>query len=250
MTVEEKKTHFGNEVIPEAEKKGRVKEVFDSVSDKYDLMNDLMSMGTHRIWKRIMLEKTGLRPGQTALDVAGGTADIAMLMADRVGDQGKVVVYDINGEMLSSGREKCLDKGFIKNIDYTQGDAELIPFDANTFHAATVGFGIRNVTHIEKAFKEMARVVKPGGRVVCLEFSRPSGALFNKLYDAYSFSLIPAVGELVTKDRDSYVYLAESIRKFPPQEELKLIMEDAGLFKVKYTNLFNGIAAIHVGYKV
>jgi demethylmenaquinone methyltransferase/2-methoxy-6-polyprenyl-1,4-benzoquinol methylase len=246
----DKNTHFGNRVVPAEEKKDMVKDVFDSVAGKYDLMNDLMSLGTHRLWKRFVLDKTGLKPGQSAIDVAGGTADLAIGMAKKVGETGKVTLFDINREMLVLGKEKCIDHGFIKNIDYAQGDAEAIPFADNSFHLAIIGFGIRNVTHIEKALGEMARVVKPGGRVFCLEFSHPKSETFSKLYDLYSFKLIPAIGELVTKDRDSYTYLAESIRKFPKQDELKRMMEEVGLFKVRYYNLFNGVAAVHIGIKV
>jgi demethylmenaquinone methyltransferase/2-methoxy-6-polyprenyl-1,4-benzoquinol methylase len=245
-----KMTHFGEKVIPEEEKVGRVREVFDSVAGRYDLMNDLMSLGTHRIWKKWVAGVTGLREGDSAIDVAGGTADIALLLSSMVGPSGRVVVYDINSDMLRVGRDKCLDKGHASDMRFVQGNAEEISFDDNTFHCATVGFGIRNVTHLDRAFAEMTRVVKPGGRVVCLEFSRPESRLLKKLYDVYSFSFIPAVGELVTGNRDAYVYLPESIRKFPPQEELKKIMEGVGLYRVKYYNIFDGIAAVHIGYKV
>lgn len=248
--INDKKTFFGYEVVGEDDKKGRVGEVFTSVAKSYDLMNDLMSLGTHRLWKRRVAGKTNLKPGERALDVAGGTGDISMLMADRVGSEGEVVVYDINREMLEVGKERCADKGYIKNLSFVQGDAEDIGFDDNTFHAATIGFGIRNVTHLERALSEMARVVKPGGRVLCLEFSHPKGALFNKLYDVYSFSVMPLIGQVVANDRDAYRYLSESIRKFPTQERLKEMMEGVGLFQVSYENLFNGIAAIHMGVKV
>lgn len=246
----EKMTYFGNQLIPEGEKEKKVREVFDSVAQRYDLMNDLMSFGIHRLWKRFVASETGLRPGQSALDVAGGTADIALLMADRVGSEGSVVVFDINGEMLKVGRDKCVDRGYLSNIRFAQGNAEEIPFEDNTFHCATVGFGIRNVTHLDRALSEMTRVVKPGGKVICLEFSRPESALLRKAYDLYSFSFIPSVGEMITGNRSAYEYLPESIRKFPPQEELKKMMQDAGLWKVKYHNLLNGIAAVHVGMKV
>ncbi|MDO8426980.1 MAG: bifunctional demethylmenaquinone methyltransferase/2-methoxy-6-polyprenyl-1,4-benzoquinol methylase UbiE [Deltaproteobacteria bacterium] len=246
----EKLTFFGNKLVPEDERQDKVNEVFDSVAPKYDLMNDLMSLGTHRLWKRLVASETGLKPGETAIDVAGGTADISLLMAERVGEAGNVVVFDINREMLKVGREKCVDRGFLKNIRFVQGNAEEIAFEDNTFHCATVGFGIRNVTHLDRAFSEMARVVKPGGRVICLEFSHTRNPLFKKLYDIYSFTIIPKVGEMVTGNRSAYEYLPESIRKFPPQEELKKIMEAAGLYKVKYYNLFNGIAAVHIGFKV
>jgi demethylmenaquinone methyltransferase/2-methoxy-6-polyprenyl-1,4-benzoquinol methylase len=248
--MSEKETHFGNKVVPTEEKKDMVKDVFDSVAGKYDLMNDLMSLGTHRLWKRFVLGKMGLRPGERAIDVAGGTADLAIGMAGQVGESGNVTLFDINREMLVLGKEKCIDHGLLKNLSYAQGDAEAIPFADNSFHLAVIGFGIRNVTHIEMALEEMARVVKPGGKVFCLEFSKPTSEAFSKIYDLYSFKLLPAIGELVANDRDSYTYLAESIRKFPSQERLKRMMEDAGLFKVKYYNLFNGIAALHTGYKV
>lgn len=245
-----KMAHFGEKLIPEEEKVVKVREVFDSVAGKYDLMNDLMSLGTHRLWKRWVAGMTGLRQGGSAIDVAGGTGDISLLMSSMVGPSGRVVVYDINNEMLKVGRDKCLDKGHVSDIRFVQGNAEEIAFEDNTFHCATVGFGIRNVTHLDRAFSEMRRVVKPGGRVVCLEFSHPASRTLKKLYDVYSFSFIPAVGELVTGNRQAYVYLPESIRKFPPQEELKKIMEGVGLYGVKYYNIFDGIAAVHIGYKV
>ncbi len=247
---EEKKTFFGYKLVPLEKKKELVKELFTSVAERYDLMNDLMSFGTHRLWKRFLVERTGLREGESAIDVAGGTADIAILMAKRVGSKGRVVVYDLNRDMLRIGRDKCVDRGFLKNIDFVQGNAEEIAFEDNSFHCATVGFGIRNVTHLDRAFKEMTRVVKPGGRVLCLEFSHPGNPLFSRLYDIYSFTVIPRMGEMVAGNRDAYVYLAESIRRFPDQERLKSIMEEAGLYNVKYYNLFNGIAAVHVGVKI
>ncbi len=248
--MDKKLISFGSELVPEDERQTRVNEVFDSVASKYDLMNDLMSLGTHRIWKRLVASETGLKENESAIDVAGGTADIAMLMAGRIGEHGNVVVYDINNEMLKAGRTKCVDRGFLKNVIFVQGNAEEIAFYDNTFHAATVGFGIRNVTHLDRAFAEMRRVVKPGGKVICLEFSKPQSTILSSLYDIYSFSVIPRVGEMITGSRRAYVYLPESIRNFPPQEELKKIMEDAGLFRVRYRNLFNGIVAMHVGYKV
>ncbi|MCR4287442.1 MAG: bifunctional demethylmenaquinone methyltransferase/2-methoxy-6-polyprenyl-1,4-benzoquinol methylase UbiE [Deltaproteobacteria bacterium] len=249
--MDEKKTvHFGNRLVLEDERQARVNEIFDSVAGRYDLMNDLMSLGMHRIWKRLVALETGLKEGESAIDVAGGTADIAMLMARRVKDSGRVVVFDINREMLKVGRDKCVDSGFLGNIRFVQGNAEEIPFPDNTFHAATIGFGIRNVTRLGAAFKEMARIVKPGGRVICLEFSHVKNPVLAKLYDFYSFSVIPAIGEAVTGNRDAYVYLPESIRKFPPQDELKKIMEDAGLYRVRYTDILSGIAAMHTGTKV
>ncbi len=246
----ENKAYFGDILVPASERQSRVNEIFDSVAGRYDLMNDLMSLGTHRLWKRIVSEETGLKDGQGAIDVAGGTADIAILMAKRVGDRGRVVVYDINAQMLKCGRDKCIDRGFLGNISFVQGNAEEIAFADNTFHAATVGFGIRNVTRLKEAFMEMARVTKPGGKVICLEFSRPNNPILSRLYDMYSFGVIPRVGEAVTGNKAAYTYLPESIRKFPAQDELKSILEGIGLYKVKYKNLFNGIAAIHTGIKV
>ena len=243
-------TTFGNKVVPLKEKKGLVQEVFTSVANRYDTMNDLMSLGTHRFWKRFVSGKTRLKEGDRAIDVCGGTADIALLMADIVGENGKVTVYDINMPMLKIGREKGIDRGFLKNIDFVQGNAEEISFPDNTFQVATVGFGIRNVTLLKKAFKEMMRIVKPGGRVICLEFSHPVFPVFKDIYDIYSFKVIPEIGNMVTGNREAYKYLVESIKKFPTQEELKGILEEIGLYKVKYYNLFGGIAAVHVGVKV
>ncbi len=249
MTEDNKKTHFGYREAKENEKHGLVKEVFDSVASKYDLMNDVMSLGTHRLWKKFIADRTGLNKGESLLDVAGGTADIALLCKDKVGETGQLTVFDINHEMLLRGRSKCIDRGVLKGMRFVCGDAESIPFPDNTFHAVTIGFGIRNVTNIPKALKEMTRVVKPGGKVLCLEFSHPVNKSFAKLYDLYSFSFIPAAGKLITGDRDSYRYLAESIRKFPAQDEFKTMMEEAGLAMVKYNNLFGGIAAVHEGVK-
>ncbi len=246
----ERTVSFGNKDVAEKERQSLVQGVFNSVASRYDLMNDLMSFGTHRLWKRFLLSKTGLKEGGTAIDVAGGTADIALLMADKVGPAGNVTVFDINKEMLEEGRKKCIDRGFVRGIDFVQGNAEEIPFEDNSFDVATVGFGIRNVTHIDRAFKEMARVVKPGGKVLCMEFSKPNVKLFEMAYDAYSHNVIPAIGEVVTGDRGAYEYLIESIRKFPPQEKLKEIMTDAGLFNVKYYNILTGVVAVHVGTKV
>lgn len=245
----ERTVSFGNKNVAEDDRQSLVQGVFTSVASRYDLMNDLMSFGTHRLWKRFLLTKTGLKEGGTALDVAGGTADIALLMADKVGKGGNVTVFDINKEMLEEGRKKCIDRGYVSGMDFVQGNAEEIPFEDNSFDVATVGFGIRNVTRIDRAFKEMTRVVKPGGRVICMEFSKPNVKLFEVAYDAYSYNVIPAVGEVVTGDRDAYEYLIESIRKFPAQEKLKEIMTDAGLFNVKYYNILTGVVAIHVGVK-
>lgn len=252
MNKESKKetTSFGNKIVPLGEKKSLVQGVFDEVADKYDMMNDLMSFGTHRFWKRFVASKTRLREGDWAIDVCGGTADIAILMAKLAGEKGKVVVYDINRPMLEAGRDKGIDEGFIKNIGYIQGNAEDISFPDNTFQVATVGFGIRNVTLLKKAFKEMMRVVKPGGRVLCLEFSHVTNPVLRRFYDQFSFKVIPEIGKVVTGNKEAYEYLVESIRKFPKQEELKEILEDIGLYKVRFYNLFGGVAALHIGVKI
>ncbi len=252
MTEEEKKekVSFGFKEVPTDERQKLVGEVFSSVADKYDIMNDAMSLGVHRLWKRSFVRKAKLRPGMKCLDVAGGTGDIAMLMAKQVGEKGDVTVFDINKSMLDVGVDRVVDHGFVGNIKFVQGNAEDLPFEDETFDVATVSFGIRNVTRLEKAFKEMTRVVRVGGKVMCLEFSHPTNKLLSTVYDFFSFSVIPEIGELVAKDRESYQYLVESIRKFPDQEKLKKILEDCGLYKVKYTNLTNGVAAIHVGHKV
>lgn len=249
---EEKKetTSFGYKEVPVDEKEKLVGSVFSSVADKYDIMNDAMSLGVHRLWKRDFVRKAKLRPGMKCLDVAGGTGDIAMLMAREVGEKGEVTVYDINKAMLDVGKERVIDKGFVGPIKFVQGNAEDLPFEDDSFDVATVSFGIRNVTRLEKAFKEMARVVRPGGKVMCLEFSHPTNRIFSKIYDFYSFKVIPEIGNVITKDRDSYQYLVESIRKFPDQEKLKKILEKCGLYGVRYYNLTTGVAAIHVGYKI
>ncbi|MDT8316439.1 MAG: bifunctional demethylmenaquinone methyltransferase/2-methoxy-6-polyprenyl-1,4-benzoquinol methylase UbiE [bacterium] len=242
---------FGFKEVPAEERQKLVGDVFSNVAGKYDLMNDAMSLGVHRLWKRDFVRKAKLRPGMKCLDVAGGTGDIAMLMAKEVGDRGRVTVFDINKEMLDVGVERVVDKGFVGPIKFVQGNAEDLPFEDETFDVATVSFGIRNVTRIEKAFKEMTRVVKPGGKVMCLEFSHPTNPLFSKVYDFFSFNVIPEIGGALANDKDSYRYLVESIRKFPEQEKLKKIFEEhCGLYKVKYYNLTNGIAAIHIGYKI
>ena len=247
---EKKTTSFGFKEVPVEERQNLVGEVFSNVAKKYDIMNDAMSLGVHRLWKREFVRKAKLRPGMKCLDVAGGTGDIAMLMAGEVGDGGEVTVFDINKDMLDVGKERVIDKGFVGPIKFVQGNAEDLPFDDDSFDVATVSFGIRNVTRLEKAFREMKRVVRPGGKVMCLEFSHPTNRVFSRIYDFYSFNVIPEIGNIVTKDRDSYQYLVESIRKFPDQEKLKKILEDCGLYRVRYHNLTGGVAAIHLGYKV
>lgn len=243
-------THFGYTDVPVEEKEQRVRGVFDSVAENYDLMNDLMSFGVHRLWKRFAVRRLRLREGDSALDVAGGTGDLARLMTDRMNKKGRVTVMDINDNMLIAGRAACADKGYLGEIGWSQGNAESLPFPDNTFQAVTVGFGIRNVTRIETAFKEMVRVLRPGGQLLCLEFSHVAVPFLRPGYDFYSFKLLPEIGHYVAKDRDAYQYLVESIRKFPDQEALKEMLEGCGLYKVTYHNLTSGVAAVHLGYKV
>ncbi|MBF0455365.1 MAG: bifunctional demethylmenaquinone methyltransferase/2-methoxy-6-polyprenyl-1,4-benzoquinol methylase UbiE [Magnetococcales bacterium] len=243
-------THFGFTDIPFSEKVGRVREVFDSVADKYDLMNDLMSLGVHRAWKQFAVRRLRINPGDRLLDVAGGTGDIARLMHKRLAGQGEVTIFDINGSMLRRGREKLTNQGIVSGIEWVQGNAEELPFPDNTFHTVTIAFGIRNVTQIENAIKEMVRVLRPGGQFLCLEFSKLALPYLQPAYDTYSFNILPEIGHYVTKDRDSYQYLVESIRRFPNQESLKTLLEEGGLHGVRYHNLSLGVAAIHFGRKV
>ncbi len=240
-------TDFGFEKVPENEKAGRVAGVFDSVASRYDLMNDLMSAGMHRLWKRFTVEQSGLRPGQRALDVAGGTADLSIQFARRVGSSGQVVLTDINAAMLVRGRDRMLDAGLVAPA--VQCDAEKLPFPADYFDCVSVAFGLRNMTHKDRALAEMRRVLRPGGRLLVLEFSRVWKPL-TPAYDAYSFKVLPALGKMITGDSDSYRYLAESIRMHPDQETLKGMMEDAGLERVEYFNLSAGVVALHRGYKL
>ena len=247
--MNDKTTHFGYETVDKADKAGRVREVFDSVAGNYDIMNDLMSAGMHRLWKHFMLGRTGLRPGQQALDVAGGTGDITMGLAKQVGPEGHVFHTDINEAMLNAGSDRMLDRGFANNITSLVADAESLPFDDGSMHCVTIAFGLRNVTDKQQALNEMARVLKPGGRVLVLEFSKLVVKWLGPFYDAYSFKVLPALGELVAKDADSYRYLAESIRMHPDQETLQGMMEEAGLEDCRYHNLSGGIVALHVGYR-
>ena len=242
-----KTTDFGFQSVPEGEKAGRVAGVFDSVATKYDLMNDLMSAGLHRLWKRFTVEQSGLRPGQRVLDVAGGTADLAIRFARKVGADGSVVLTDINAAMLARGRNRMLDAGVIAPA--VQCDAERLPFPADYFDCVSVAFGLRNMTDKPRALAEMRRVLRAGGRLLVLEFSRVMKPL-QPVYDAYSFKVIPFVGKLVANDGDSYRYLAESIRVHPDQEQLKAMMEQAGLERVEYFNLSAGVVALHRGYKL
>ncbi len=241
-------TDFGFEQIPWSEKAGRVRDVFDSVAQRYDLMNDLMSAGAHRVWKKFTLACTGLRAGQCALDVAGGTGDIAAGMARQVGAQGLVVLTDINAEMLARGRDRLLNDGLVANTRVTQADAERLPFRAAQFDCVTIAFGLRNVTDKPAALASMRRVLRPGGQLLVLEFSQLAVPALRPLYDAYSFQVLPRLGQLVTGDAASYRYLAESIRKHPNQETLLGMMRDAGLENCSYQNLSAGIVAVHRGY--
>ncbi len=242
-------THFGYETVPVAEKGQRVRAVFDSVAGNYDLMNDLMSGGLHRLWKRFALSRTGLRPGQQALDVAGGTGDLTAGLCRQVGRDGHVTLTDINGAMLSAGRQRLTNEGFVRNLSIVQANAENLPFPDEHFHAITIGFGLRNVTDKQAALNSMARCLRPGGRLIVLEFSRPVLKLIEPLYELYSFRILPALGERIAGDADSYRYLAESIRMHPPQEELLGMMRKAGLEDCRYHNLSAGIVAVHLGFR-
>jgi demethylmenaquinone methyltransferase/2-methoxy-6-polyprenyl-1,4-benzoquinol methylase len=242
-------THFGYRQVAVDEKEKRVADVFHSVAAKYDVMNDLMSFGIHRIWKRIAIEYSGVRSGQRVLDIAGGTGDLTLRFSRLVGAEGQVVLADINDSMLKVGRDKLQDRGASSNIRYVQANAEELPFPDNYFDCITIAFGLRNVTNKDRALASMARVLKPGGRLLVLEFSKTENPLLSKLYDVYSFSLLPMVGKLVVNDADSYRYLAESIRMHPDQETLKGMMEDAGLVRCQYHNMTGGVVALHKGIK-
>ncbi|HZW26326.1 MAG TPA: bifunctional demethylmenaquinone methyltransferase/2-methoxy-6-polyprenyl-1,4-benzoquinol methylase UbiE [Gallionella sp.] len=240
-------THFGFETVDEKDKAKKVAGVFTSVASKYDIMNDLMSVGLHRVWKRFAVGLANVHPGQRVLDVAGGSADLSRLFLKEVGPTGQVVLTDINNAMLRVGRDRLLDEGIATPT--TQCDAEHLPFPDNYFDVVSIAFGLRNVTHKDAALREMKRVLKPGGRVIVLEFSKVAKPL-EKAYDLYSFKLLPKMGELIANDADSYRYLAESIRMHPGQEELKQMMLDAGLERVEYFNMTGGVVAVHRGYKL
>jgi ubiquinone/menaquinone biosynthesis methyltransferases len=242
-------THFGFKQVPKHEKVALVRGVFDSVASQYDLMNDLMSLGIHRIWKRIAVQLANVREGDSVLDLAGGTGDLTALYEKRVGSKGQVVLADINAAMLRTGRDRLINRGLAGNIRYAQVNAECLPFADNTFDCVTIGFGLRNVTDKDAALRSMYRVLKPGGRVIVLEFSHPIDPITEKVYDFYSFNLLPKIGAVVAKDEDSYRYLAESIRMHPKQDELKRMMEAAGLERCEYFNMTQGIVAVHRGYK-
>jgi demethylmenaquinone methyltransferase/2-methoxy-6-polyprenyl-1,4-benzoquinol methylase len=245
--MSDKTTHFGFETVAEEDKAKRVAGVFTSVASKYDIMNDLMSAGLHRLWKRFAISVSGVREGQRVLDVAGGSADLSRLFLKAVGASGQVVLTDINNAMLRVGRDRLLDEGIATPT--TQCDAEHLPFPDNYFDCVSIAFGLRNVTHKDAALREMHRVLKPGGRVIVLEFSKVAKPL-EKAYDIYSFKVLPKMGDLIARDAESYRYLAESIRMHPGQEELKTMMEEAGLERVKYFNMTGGVVAVHRGYKL
>jgi len=242
-------THFGYQTVAAHEKARKVAGVFDSVAGKYDLMNDLMSLGAHRLWKRFAVSASGVRAGERVLDLAGGTGDLTRLLLPRVGPKGYVVLSDINASMLGEGRKRLIDEGATGNIAYAQIDAEQLPFADNTFDCITIGFGLRNVTHQDAALAAMHHALKPGGRAIILEFSHPLAPGLKPLYDVYSFAVLPALGKLVTNDAASYRYLAESIRMHPDQETLLQMMESAGFERCQYFNLAGGIVAVHRGYK-
>jgi len=242
-------THFGYKEVDTDAKAGMVADVFHSVASRYDLMNDLMSGGIHRIWKRFTIELSGVRRGNAVLDIAGGTGDLAARFADIVGPQGRVVLADINDSMLQVGRDKLLDRGKQGNLEFVQADAQFLPFPDDSFDCITIAFGLRNVTDKDTALRSMLRVLKPGGRLLVLEFSKPENQLLSKAYDTYSFRVLPLMGRLVANDSDSYQYLAESIRMHPDQDTLREMMEDAGFSRCEYHNMTGGVVALHKGVK-
>jgi demethylmenaquinone methyltransferase/2-methoxy-6-polyprenyl-1,4-benzoquinol methylase len=248
-TDNESTTHFGYKTVPKQEKAGKVAEVFHSVAAKYDIMNDLMSGGIHRLWKRFTIEVSAVRKGHKVLDIAGGTGDLTMAFSDLVGETGQVVLADINSSMLKVGRDRLMDRGYASNILFVQANAECLPFPDNYFNEVTIAFGLRNVTDKNKALRSMLRVLKPGGKLLILEFSKTDNPLLSKVYDMYSFTALPALGKLITNDSESYRYLAESIRMHPDQETLKGMMEESGFANSKYYNLTGGIVALHTGIK-
>jgi demethylmenaquinone methyltransferase/2-methoxy-6-polyprenyl-1,4-benzoquinol methylase len=246
----DRKADFGFEKVDWDDKAQRVRSVFASVAGKYDVMNDLMSFGAHRLWKHFTLSLTGLRPGQSALDVAGGTGDLAAGMLRQVGKSGRVVLSDVNSAMLDIGRDRLLDRGLVGNVECIVADAERLPFDDDSFDCVTIGFGLRNVTDKTAALQSMHRVLKPGGQLLVLEFSTPVAPGLKPIYDAYSFKVLPLLGQLVAKDAAGYRYLAESIRMHPNQEALLGMLRAAGFEQCRYHNLTGGIVAVHRGYKI
>ena len=243
-------THFGFRDVPVGEKQKLVGEVFSSVAGKYDLMNDAMSLGIHRVWKRWFVATSQVRKGDRVLDLAGGTGDIAALLRERVGDAGEIVLGDINGEMLRVGRDCMTDRGNVRGFEYVQCNAQALPFPDASFDLVTIAFGLRNVTDKDAALREMLRVLRPGGQARVLEFSQVTADWFKPIYDFHSFKVLPKLGKLFAGDSDSYQYLAESIRKHPPQAQLKAMMEAAGFSRCEFRNLTGGIVAAHTGYKV
>lgn len=242
-------THFGYQEIPAHEKTQKVADVFHAVADKYDIMNDLMSGGTHRLWKRFAISQCNLRPGEYVLDLAGGSGDLTKQASSRVGQKGVVVLADINASMLGRGRNRLMDRGILNNVDFLQANAECLPLSDNTFDCVMMGFGLRNVTDKSLALHEIFRILKPGGRAFILEFSKPLIPGLKTLYDTYSFSVLPLLGKWIAGSEESYRYLAESIRKHPDQETLKQMMEQAGFENCNFHNLTGGIVALHRGYK-
>ncbi|WP_281214073.1 bifunctional demethylmenaquinone methyltransferase/2-methoxy-6-polyprenyl-1,4-benzoquinol methylase UbiE [Shewanella insulae] len=242
-------THFGYKTVEAEKKADLVADVFHSVAAKYDIMNDVMSFGIHRLWKRFTIESAGARPGMKVLDLAGGTGDLTAKFSHIVGNTGQVTLADINDSMLKVGREKLRNRGVVGNVNYVQANAEALPFPDNHFDIITIAFGLRNVTDKDAAIRSMLRVLKPGGKLLILEFSKPQHDLMRKVYDLYSFKILPKMGDIITQDAGSYEYLAESIRMHPDQETLKGMMIDAGFEQVEYTNMTDGIVALHKGYK-
>ncbi|MBL6895241.1 MAG: bifunctional demethylmenaquinone methyltransferase/2-methoxy-6-polyprenyl-1,4-benzoquinol methylase UbiE [Porticoccaceae bacterium] len=247
--MSEKKTHFGYETVDAKEKAGRVAGVFHSVADNYDLMNDLMSAGIHRLWKHMTIEMSGVRKGHKVLDIAGGTGDLAAKFSKIVGSEGSVVLADINESMLKVGRDRLIDRGITENVTFSQADAQYLPFPDNTFNVITIAFGLRNVTDKDMALRSMLRVLKPGGKLLILEFSKPTSSLLSKIYDTYSFNVLPRLGKVFANDSDSYKYLAESIRMHPDQSTLLHMLDSAGFENTDFHNMTGGVVALHRGIK-
>lgn len=250
MTTKENTTHFGYQEVPVDEKSNKVADVFHSVADKYDIMNDLMSAGVHRLWKKHTINRSGAKLGDTILDLAGGTGDLAAKFTRIVGSSGKVILSDINESMLNNGKQRLTNMGIAGNIDYILADAQDLPFEDNYFNLVTMAFGLRNVTDKDKALRSIFRTLKPGGKLMILEFSKPVLPGLSTIYDQYSFKLLPLMGKLIANDAKSYQYLAESIRMHPDQETLKSMMDNAGFERTSYENLTGGIVALHIGYKL
>ena len=247
--MSKKTTHFGYETVDTIEKAGRVAGVFHSVADNYDLMNDLMSAGIHRLWKHMTIEMSGVRRGHKVLDIAGGTGDLAAKFSKIVGSEGSVLLADINESMLKVGRDRLIDRGITENVRFSQADAQYLPFPDNTFDVITIAFGLRNVTDKDMALRSMLRVLKPGGKLLILEFSKPTSSLLSKIYDTYSFNVLPRLGKVFANDSDSYKYLAESIRMHPDQSTLLQMLDSAGFANTDFHNMTGGVVALHRGTK-